>query len=184
MKRKGPRDFGFPRWGGYQREHSPVRQRMCDHQGCNERGEHPAPRGPFSRERWYFCRRHAAEYNRSWNFFAGMSEEAIRDFMAGEEAASRAWRQSATWSYAADGWSPGEKAAFAALELEPGADLEEVKASYRRLAKKFHPDVVGADDEGSARRFQEIQTAYDTLSRRLGADAGGAPSGAAGQRDR
>ncbi|RMF17842.1 MAG: J domain-containing protein [Alphaproteobacteria bacterium] len=168
MSEKGPRDFGFPRWGGYQRERSPVSQRMCDHQGCNERGDHPAPRGPFTRERWYFCRRHAAEYNRNWNFFAGMSEEAIRNFMAGEQAASRAWAQSASWSFAADSWSSGEKAAFAALELDPGADLEEVKASYRRLAKKFHPDLAGSNDENTARRFQEIQTAYDILSRRLG----------------
>ncbi len=167
MSDRGPRDFGFPRWGGYQRERAPVTQRMCDHEGCDERGEHPAPRGPFSRERWYFCRRHAAEYNRNWNFFAGMSEEAIRNFMAGEEAAARAWRQSATWSFAADAWSAGEKAAFAALELEPGAGLDEVKASYRRLAKKYHPDAAGAGNTEAARRFQEIQTAYDTLSRRL-----------------
>ena len=35
------------------------------------------------------------------------------------------------------------KTHYQTLNLTPGASLEEVKASYRRLAKQYHPDVKG-----------------------------------------
>ena len=39
----------------------------------------PRPRRRNSPERWYFCEAHAAEYNKNWNYFAGLSpEEAAR----------------------------------------------------------------------------------------------------------
>ena len=53
--------------------------RLCDREGCSEIGDRPAPKAPHSDERWYFCEAHAAEYNRNWNYFAGLSpEEAAR----------------------------------------------------------------------------------------------------------
>ena len=53
--------------------------RLCDREGCNEAGDRPAPKAPNSPERWYFCEAHAAEYNKNWNYFAGLSpEEAAR----------------------------------------------------------------------------------------------------------
>jgi hypothetical protein len=54
-------------------------ERACDHQGCMTPA---ATRAPKSRdmlfEHYWFCQAHAAEYNRNWNFFAGMSEGEIR----------------------------------------------------------------------------------------------------------
>ncbi len=54
-------------------------ERACDHPGC---GKAAATRAPKSRnmlnEHYWFCTPHAAEYNRSWNFFAGMSEGEVR----------------------------------------------------------------------------------------------------------
>ncbi len=47
------------------------------------------------------------------------------------------------------------------LELEPGATQEEIKKAYRRLSKKYHPDInkdVGADE-----RFMAIKEAYEFL---------------------
>jgi hypothetical protein len=60
-------------------------ERACDHQGCRA----PASiRAPKSRElpsdHYWFCQSHAAQYNRRWNFFAGMSENEIRARMADE----------------------------------------------------------------------------------------------------
>ena len=45
------------------------------------------------------------------------------------------------------------------LGLIPGATAEEIRASFRLLAKKFHPDVA----EGSTARFAEIRKAYEAL---------------------
>lgn len=46
------------------------------------------------------------------------------------------------------------------LELNPGASQEEIKKSYRKLAKKYHPDHEG----GSEEKFKEISEAYSVLS--------------------
>ena len=46
------------------------------------------------------------------------------------------------------------------LGLAPGATKEEVRAAYRELAKKHHPDK-GGDPE----RFQEVQDAYDIIAK-------------------
>ncbi len=58
-------------------------ERACDRQGCRAPA---AIRAPKSRDLlgdyYWFCQPHAAEYNRGWNFFAGMSEGEIRARMA------------------------------------------------------------------------------------------------------
>jgi molecular chaperone DnaJ len=61
------------------------------------------------------------------------------------------------------------------LGLARGATLIEIKRSYRRLARKYHPDINPGDNAAEA-RFKEITRAYETLSdpeRRLRYDAGG-----------
>ena len=68
-------DWGFPRWRAYGAEREAVQVRMCDRHGCDQPGDRPAPKSPNSRERWYFCEAHAAEYNRNWDYFAGLTAE-------------------------------------------------------------------------------------------------------------
>jgi curved DNA-binding protein len=50
---------------------------------------------------------------------------------------------------------------YAALGLERDATEAQVKAAYRRLARKFHPDV--SKEAGAEERFKEIAEAYQTL---------------------
>lgn len=65
-------------------------ERACDRIGCVRAGAHRAPK---SRERaneyWFFCREHASEYNRNWNYFEGMSEADFINFQAAEEVGHR-----------------------------------------------------------------------------------------------
>ncbi len=49
------------------------------------------------------------------------------------------------------------------LGLPPGADEAQIKAAYRDLARRLHPDV-NVGDAASAQRFAEINRAYEVLS--------------------
>jgi curved DNA-binding protein len=47
------------------------------------------------------------------------------------------------------------------LGLERGASGEDIKKAYRKLARKYHPDV--SKEANAKERFQEVAEAYETL---------------------
>jgi curved DNA-binding protein CbpA len=49
---------------------------------------------------------------------------------------------------------------YAVLDVSPGANLREIRAAFRRLARLHHPDVGG----GSAERMAAVNRAYAILS--------------------
>ncbi len=51
---------------------------------------------------------------------------------------------------------------YKVLGLGPDASDEDVKRAYRRLAKKYHPDLNPGDQE-AARKMQEVNAAYDQI---------------------
>ncbi len=53
------------------------------------------------------------------------------------------------------------------LGLNAGASFDEIKASYRRLARKYHPDV-SAGDQRAKDKFIEVTTAYKALLNTVG----------------
>jgi DnaJ like chaperone protein len=57
--------------------------------------------------------------------------------------------------------------AYKILEIEPTSTDEEVKAAYRRMAMKYHPDKVsylGEDFQKAAKeKFQNVNEAYQTI---------------------
>ena len=51
---------------------------VCQWPGCACEGTHRAPKGRMrEREYWRFCLEHVREYNQSYNYFAGMSDDAV-----------------------------------------------------------------------------------------------------------
>jgi DnaJ like chaperone protein len=62
--------------------------------------------------------------------------------------------------------------AYKTLELEPEANVEEIKKAYRRMAMKYHPDKVhnlGEDFRKSAtEKFRTINEAYESLKNQRG----------------
>lgn len=50
---------------------------------------------------------------------------------------------------------------YAALGLERDATEAQVKSAYRKLARKYHPDV--SKEKGAEERFKEVSEAYQTL---------------------
>jgi molecular chaperone DnaJ len=56
-----------------------------------------------------------------------------------------------------------EKDYYKTLGVAKGASADEIKKSYRKLARKYHPDANKGDPKAEA-RFKEISEAYNTLS--------------------
>ena len=52
---------------------------------------------------------------------------------------------------------------YSTLKISPNATTEEIKASFRNLARQYHPDL-NPDDPQAAEYFKEISEAYETLS--------------------
>ena len=66
---------------------------------------------------------------------------------------------------------------YVILGVERGATLADVKRAYKRLARKYHPDI-NPGDRMAAAQFRQIAEAYETLSdpdRRRRYDTTGAP---------
>ena len=52
---------------------------------------------------------------------------------------------------------------YQALGVNRGADTEEIRKAYRKLARKYHPDL-NPGDKAAEERFKKVQEAYDVLS--------------------
>lgn len=158
-------DWGFPRWRAYGASSEATTVRMCDRHGCDNPGNCPAPKTPNSPERWYFCEKHAAEYNSKWNYFEGLDEEETKARTQSENQSNAGYSQSAHYGWAGSGdgsRSQDEMRALELLGLETDADFETVKKAWRAKAKEVHPDVRPGD-ENAAKAFQAYQVAYDVL---------------------
>jgi molecular chaperone DnaJ len=56
-----------------------------------------------------------------------------------------------------------DKDLYGVLGVAKGANKDEIKKAYRKLARKFHPDA-NPNDPKAEERFKEISTAYEVLS--------------------
>ena len=52
---------------------------------------------------------------------------------------------------------------YGTLGLDRGASADEIRKAYRRLARKYHPDL-NPGDKSSEDKFKKVQEAYDVLS--------------------
>jgi hypothetical protein len=158
-------DWGFPRWRGYGSSREATQVRLCDRHGCDEPGNCPAPKSPNSPERWYFCQRHAAEYNSRWDYFEGLDKEEAEARAGAEERTNAGYAQAAHYGWGGPGdgsRSADEMRALEVLGLEGDADFETVKKAWRARAKDVHPDVKPGD-EAAAKAFQAYSVAYEVL---------------------
>lgn len=165
--------------------------RTCDHPGCTAAGEHRAPRSRENPDVYYwFCLDHVREYNASWDYFQGWSEEKIerfrREAITGHRptwklghAGYRAWAEGrvrdefgvfgsrfaggrAEAPPAEQQMDARQRRALAKLDLDDTADLQGIKMRYKQLVKRHHPDANGGD-KAAEERFKAINEAYSYL---------------------
>lgn len=175
----------------------------CQWPTCKAPATHRAPKGRLrAAEYWQFCLEHVREYNNSYNFFAGMSEDAIAQYqkdaltghrptwkmgsLGGKRAARRGRAEFRGFDGPTDdpfslfGETGARRAGHAraapegrkvfnaqrraldVLGLEADAKRADIKARFKMLVKRHHPDANGGD-RGSEARLREIIQAYNYL---------------------
>jgi hypothetical protein len=161
--------------------------KLCEADGCTEPGPHRAPKSRNNlREFRWFCLAHVRAYNLSWDYYKDMSPAEIEANLR----ADAMW-QRPTWPLGRLGHAarleqvledelnhsfgiktkaatppklPGElNEALNVLELAWPVTLPAVKAKYKKLAKRYHPDANNGDRK-SEEIFKSINLAYTTIS--------------------
>jgi len=157
-------------------------EKPCQWPGCRLAGTARAPKSrEMLDEHYLFCVPHAAEYNKGWNFFSGLSEEEVRRRQT-EEAVTGG---RPTWAFKA---SPNsrEAAAEAAKHGAEGfadpfgifrkakrrAEQREETAHARRLGKIERMALSDLDLDVDAEK-NAIRSRYKDLLKRLHPDANG-----------
>jgi len=183
------------------REQSP----SCDWRGCIQPGRFPAPKGRGRDGQYFkFCIDHVRQYNKSYNYFDGMSDDDIASYQKNTVTGHRpTWSMGADrskganaeatgahpdgfqWRFAAqdtfglfgdsdDAEQPSEasrrpvrnaeRKCLDALDLTAMASPKEIKARFKTLVKRLHPDsnngIAGSED-----KLREVIQAYNYLKR-------------------
>jgi len=153
-------------------------ERACDHEGCRQPGVARAPKSPeLLNEHYWFCQPHAAEYNRHWNFYAGLTDDQIRARQAEEQVTGGR----PTWSFKA-GKGTREAAAqasrgffrdaFGIFGQGKAATAAERAATERRLGKLERTALADLDLDATA-DGPAIRRRYAELLKRCHPDANG-----------
>jgi len=162
----------------------------CEFKGCDLAGEFKSPKhgGGF----YKFCKRHAAEYNKRWNFFDGMTDDEVKDFneaarhghkqtwkvgtgpVSGKKASAKLnpknWKgremfedgMSSTTRAAQRGRTRLEMKALNELDLPKDATPADVRARYAEYVRRFHPDS-NAGDRSSEEKLARVIKAWKML---------------------
>jgi curved DNA-binding protein CbpA len=177
---------------------------VCSWPSCQKPGTHRAPKGRGREGEYHlFCLDHVRDYNKSYNYFAGMSDEDVASYQKASMTGHRP-----TWSSGVNAWAAtgfrsaaeshmrgfkrdfetidhfgffrdarrsgpqddvarkpirnAERKCFRALDLREDSSGEEIKARFKMLVKRHHPDANGGD-RGSEDRLREIIQAYNYL---------------------
>jgi len=172
----------------------PVTTQPCAAGGCKEPGEYKAPQSRYDTGNYqYLCLTHIREFNQAWDYFDGWSRQEIESFMHDAAYGHRpTWSMSTRVNqplftseklrdsffrmlgeappaapYIGPRISRKEREALALLDLEPGTTLAIIKTQYKKLVKKYHPDV-NRGDKTSEETFKRITAAYTFLSKTYG----------------
>jgi hypothetical protein len=161
--------------------------RICDHPDCLNAGEYRAPksRNELNRYHW-FCLEHVRAYNASWDYYKGMTPGQIEQ----QTRLDTGW-QRPTWPLGSLGRRgltetelreklhlfatirkrreqrqhsvPRElRESVQTLGLDWPVSMDALKARYKELAKRHHPDANGGD-RASEEQLKLINLAYAAI---------------------
>ncbi len=164
------------------------KERKCDCPGCQKKGEYRAPKDRRLKDYYWFCLEHVQEYNRKWNYYDGISTEEPEE----EKKFSRmhfknfsskikysfggGFDEYKIWEEYANDYSEmdvifntaEDKRNLQIMELSVSEEItvDSLKKQYKKLVKKYHPDV-NQGDKISEEKFKALSVAYKALIAKL-----------------
>jgi hypothetical protein len=108
-----------------------VETRECHRDDCDLAGDHPAPKPRGLEGVYWFCQKHAGEYNRNYDFFAGMSDAELEAF---NEMARHGFQK--TWKFGTGPMGKGKAAAAHDPRRWRGKEFFEENAEARQARRK------------------------------------------------
>ena len=162
---------------------------ICDWHNCNKIGEYKAPvERDNSKKYRLLCLEHIKEFNKNWNYFAGMNDKQIYEFLKSDMT----WHKPTQSFSSSDNffkvlWSNTLKdemdkfkfnndfnnmnkfkfnnsdiKAFDILGIAVGIKWEKIQEKFKKLVKRFHPDM-NAGNKIFEEKLKIITLAYTQL---------------------
>ena len=162
---------------------------ICEWDNCNESGEFKAPlEKDNSRKYRWLCEEHIKLFNKNWNYFDGMRQNEIEDFLKSDLTWHRPTQKFGSsdnffnilWNNALNDkfvffkqekitnglgdrkLNEKDKDAFIIMGLELNASWLTIQKKFKTLVKKFHPDR-NAGNKKFDDKLKKITLAYSHL---------------------
>ena len=164
-------------------------ENICDWENCKESGSFKAPieKDNSKNYRW-LCEEHIKLFNKSWNYFDGMDQNEIENFLKSDLTWHRPTQQFGSsdnffnilWTNALSDkfnffnqekninnlngrkFDTKDRDAFRIMGLDFNASWPIVKKQFKTLVKKFHPDR-NAGNKKFEDKLKRITLAYSHL---------------------
>ena len=164
-------------------------ENICEWKNCNKKGEFRAPIEKDNSKKYkWLCEEHIKLFNKSWNYFEGMNQNEIENFLKSDLTWHRPTQKfdssdnffNILWNNALDDkftfykndknfnnlknkkLSEKDKDAFKIMGLELSADWPIIQKKFKTLVKKFHPDRNAGNKEFED-KLKKITLAYSHL---------------------
>lgn len=162
-------------------------QRKCEHEGCNKQGVYRAPKDKRLKEYFWFCLEHVQEYNSRWNYYddnddADIKREKAKMHFNGMNSKIKyqhGYKIKDTFGFFSEYaeefceatpdtfFTAEERQWIKTMELDfNNLTLENLKKQYKKLVKKYHPDV-NQGDKNAEEKFKQLTNAYSALLAKL-----------------
>ncbi len=115
----------------------------CDHLGCEKQGEYKAPKDRTLTSNYWFCLEHVREYNKNWNYYTGYTPDEIEQSIRDDVIWQRDTKRFGSLGNMKQRFHLPQKVtqALAVFDLHFPYTHKELKARYKVLAKRYHPDT-------------------------------------------
>ncbi len=155
----------------------------CEAHGCERLGGYRAPKGRGREGQFYnFCLDHVREYNKSYNYFAGMADTEIDSYQRSATTGHRpTWTMGVNRAAGAAGANPDPRFAWSAAFTDPfgmfgGGDFPRSGPRgepERRPLRNLERRSFAALDLDGSESGNEIKARYKALVKQLHPDANG-----------